>query len=369
VLVLAIALPPSAARAGGGGYYEFHRWILSDALGSGVVVLDEAGMLMRHTRFRPFGGVDDERAPGDRSGRRIWAGHPEQEETGLVQMQARWMDPETGTFLSVDPVVPDARDPQALNAYAYAANNPVSLADPSGMSPPVPGPPGGLNAFYAEPGQAFAGGGGMLQSASEVHAYQHWGEAESEPGSDLVPLAGAEQGGGSWLRGLGELLDLVWEGVRAVVKLIANDVVGAVFGFGYGNLLGLLGGFGTALGGLLTGDVSQLRSGIRSMGWALVPRFGFNSGPGHGHPELEPRTVIDEATLEHDTAYARLNEEERVGILSRRTTTADARLIRSVWRSPLQLGPVGQVYRAGLTVSFAFKIGAQEALGATGVIE
>jgi hypothetical protein len=42
------------------------------------------------------------------------------------------MDPESGTFVSVDPVVPDAGDPQSYNAYVYARNNPVSRVDPTG---------------------------------------------------------------------------------------------------------------------------------------------------------------------------------------------------------------------------------------------
>jgi hypothetical protein len=49
-------------------------------------------------------------------------------------MQARWMDPNAGTFLSIDPVVGDAFDPQSVNAYSYARNNPVSYTDPTGMS-------------------------------------------------------------------------------------------------------------------------------------------------------------------------------------------------------------------------------------------
>ena len=48
-------------------------------------------------------------------------------------MQARWQDPETGMFLSVDPVVADVADPQSTNGYRYARNNPVNATDPTGM--------------------------------------------------------------------------------------------------------------------------------------------------------------------------------------------------------------------------------------------
>lgn len=43
------------------------------------------------------------------------------------------MDPQTGTFLSVDPMVTDRWDPQSYNAYSYARNNPNSITDPTGM--------------------------------------------------------------------------------------------------------------------------------------------------------------------------------------------------------------------------------------------
>src|SRR5206468_3649502 len=61
-----------------------------------------------------------------------FAGHPEQAETGLHYMNARWLDPETGSFASVDPVVAAVGDPQSFNAYAYARNNPIAAADPTG---------------------------------------------------------------------------------------------------------------------------------------------------------------------------------------------------------------------------------------------
>jgi hypothetical protein len=44
------------------------------------------------------------------------------------------MDPETGTFLSVDPLVRSPAIGQTFNGYAYAENNPVSAVDPTGRS-------------------------------------------------------------------------------------------------------------------------------------------------------------------------------------------------------------------------------------------
>ena len=55
--------------------------------------------------------------------------------TGLTHLGARDYDPGTGRFTTTDPVLVPA-DPQALNPYAYAANNPTTFADPSGLCPP-----------------------------------------------------------------------------------------------------------------------------------------------------------------------------------------------------------------------------------------
>ena len=60
-----------------------------------------------------------------------YIGEREDAETGLVYRNARTYDPRAGRFLS-----PDSLDPSlpgvGTNRYAYALNNPVNVADPSG---------------------------------------------------------------------------------------------------------------------------------------------------------------------------------------------------------------------------------------------
>lgn len=132
VLITCLVIP-FPVDAGGGEPNTVYRWVLSDQIGSGIAVLDEDGYLVRHTRFKPFGGLDDETG-GSAGDRRFYAGHPQQEETGLSYMKARWMSPETGTFLSVDPLI-NPSDPQSHTGYSYARNNPVNLTDPTGEDP------------------------------------------------------------------------------------------------------------------------------------------------------------------------------------------------------------------------------------------
>ena len=132
----ALVIVPVPGLAGGGGSQNYYRWILSDRLGSSVTEVDQDGAIVRQVRFRPFGGIDPGASyeaglePG--TPRRYYAGHPRQEETGLTYMKARWMDPETGTFLSVDPIT-RLGDPQRMNGYSYANDNPVGIVDPTGM--------------------------------------------------------------------------------------------------------------------------------------------------------------------------------------------------------------------------------------------
>jgi RHS repeat-associated protein len=71
---------------------------------------------------QPAGWPDDKR----------FLGKPADPTTGLTHVGAHEYDPGLGRFLSVDPVL-DPADPQSLNGYAYAGNNPASFADPTGL--------------------------------------------------------------------------------------------------------------------------------------------------------------------------------------------------------------------------------------------
>ncbi|MDN5563130.1 MAG: RHS repeat-associated core domain-containing protein [Luteococcus sp.] len=53
--------------------------------------------------------------------------------TGLVQTGARLYNPNTGRFLSVDPIL-DATDALSLNGYSYSSGDPVNYSDPTGLS-------------------------------------------------------------------------------------------------------------------------------------------------------------------------------------------------------------------------------------------
>jgi RHS repeat-associated protein len=52
--------------------------------------------------------------------------------TPVQDVGAREYEPGTGRFLQVDPIL-DPADPQSLNGYAYADNDPIGKSDPSGL--------------------------------------------------------------------------------------------------------------------------------------------------------------------------------------------------------------------------------------------
>ncbi|MEU6346896.1 polymorphic toxin-type HINT domain-containing protein [Streptomyces sp. NPDC046977] len=95
----------------------------------GTVGLDDAQAIERQ-RTDPF-GVQRGTQPGTWQSHRGYVGGTDDNTTGLTHLGAREYDPDTGRFISADPVLDIAR-PLSLNGYAYSANNPVTLTDPTG---------------------------------------------------------------------------------------------------------------------------------------------------------------------------------------------------------------------------------------------
>ena len=70
--------------------------------------------------------------PAGPSVQHFFTGQRSVPEAGLYDFGARYYDPEIGHFLSVDPILQNPGDPQALNAYSYVRNNPINVVDPTG---------------------------------------------------------------------------------------------------------------------------------------------------------------------------------------------------------------------------------------------
>ena len=64
--------------------------------------------------------------------RRGYCQHEHWDEFDLIDMNGRMYDPIVGRFLSPDPYVQNATNPQNFNRYSYCLNNPLKYTDPTG---------------------------------------------------------------------------------------------------------------------------------------------------------------------------------------------------------------------------------------------
>jgi RHS repeat-associated protein len=107
------------------------QWTLDDAHNTATAQIDATTQAVEERRTDPFGN-DRGQSPEAWSGDQGFVGGVQDDTTGLTHLGARDYDPTTGRFISLDPVL-ELTDPQQINGYSYAANNPVTGADPSGL--------------------------------------------------------------------------------------------------------------------------------------------------------------------------------------------------------------------------------------------
>jgi RHS repeat-associated protein len=108
------------------GISYFHK----DHLGSSTLITDQSGTAVQSSSYAPY-GLD--REPSNTGVSSYKFNDQEQDSsTNLYNYNARHYDPATGQFISPDSIIPDVYDPQQLNRYAYARNNPLKYTDPSG---------------------------------------------------------------------------------------------------------------------------------------------------------------------------------------------------------------------------------------------
>ncbi len=106
------------------------RFYHADQLGSTHVVTDSAGVLVELNEYLPYGAISRHQGPADVPQK--FTGQRLDPETGLLFYQSRYYDPALGRFISPDTIVPNQYNPQHLNRYSYADNNPVTYSDPTG---------------------------------------------------------------------------------------------------------------------------------------------------------------------------------------------------------------------------------------------
>jgi RHS repeat-associated protein len=63
----------------------------------------------------------------------LYSGEPLDPNLGFYYLRARYLDPSTGRFLTMDPVAGNIYDPASLHKYLYVHDDPVNNLDPSGL--------------------------------------------------------------------------------------------------------------------------------------------------------------------------------------------------------------------------------------------
>jgi RHS repeat-associated protein len=103
------------------------RWYLYDGLGSALGEVDGSGNITATRKYDVYGAVRAN--TGTSTSKHKWVGalgHPSEDETGLIYMRARYMDPLTGRFVSED------LDRDGENWFAYCDNSPTGRLDSDG---------------------------------------------------------------------------------------------------------------------------------------------------------------------------------------------------------------------------------------------
>lgn len=126
------------------------QYVHTDHLTGSNVASDSSGTMIQLLDYQPYGALRIDWKSGAYDEQRKFTGHMYDRDTSLTYAEARYYKQNIGRFLSQDPVflaVGDERllqakarlklrmylgDPQSLNSYSYAVDNPLRVVDPGG---------------------------------------------------------------------------------------------------------------------------------------------------------------------------------------------------------------------------------------------
>lgn len=115
-------LPIDQISNGGTVTYLHH-----DEGGSTRLITDQNGDIAATYTYNSYGATISN--TGTATTPLEYAGQYTDPATGLIYLRARWYDPQTAQFLTVDPLVQKTEQP-----YQYALDNPINGSDPSGLA-------------------------------------------------------------------------------------------------------------------------------------------------------------------------------------------------------------------------------------------
>ncbi len=176
-----------------------------DALGSAMALTDADGIVQARYSYDPFGKAS---LIGPTTNTFTYTGRQFDAESGLYFYRARYLDANTGRFLSEDPLRFEADD---QNLYRYVFNNPINLNDPFGLTPrtPATGTPNSTQTFpdgrggsterhYGPDGRATKDldQGHDHDGSGDPHAHD-WDWSKPKPRQNPRPVTPGEGAGGA----------------------------------------------------------------------------------------------------------------------------------------------------------------------------
>jgi RHS repeat-associated protein len=108
---------------------------LKDHQNSVIALVDQNGSVVERYTYSAYGettifdSTGNELTESAYGNRYLWQGREFDSTTGLYFFRARWYSPETGRWISKDPIGISG----GLNQYVFCGNNPVNFVDPLGL--------------------------------------------------------------------------------------------------------------------------------------------------------------------------------------------------------------------------------------------
>ena len=241
------------------------RYLLKDHLGSTDVIVDGSGNIVEALSFDAWGARRNSNWSATNNfginitslTTRGFTGHEQDDEIGLINMNARLYDPKIGRFITPDTVIQFPYSTQGLNRYTYVNNNPLSYTDPTGHS---------LRSLFRSVKKFFRKYGRVIVAA--VASYFTFGLTAVYSGSYFV--AGAASGYVS-----GGILSGTWSGKGAVKNALLGGVgAGFLYGIGALEAAKTLSKFQTAVAHGVVGGVRSVVQGGKFGNGFLSAVFG-----------------------------------------------------------------------------------------------
>ena len=114
---------------GTGHFEENHYFYHPDHLGSSAYITNILGEVSQHQEYVPFGETFFDEHNSSYTSPYLFNAKERDAETGLYYYGARYYEPRTSIWISMDPM---ADKFPSLSPYNYCLNNPVKLVDPDG---------------------------------------------------------------------------------------------------------------------------------------------------------------------------------------------------------------------------------------------